>query len=103
MPPDFGYVTDGAQKQAQEQLAKLVPNAKHVTNTNSGHEIIDPSEHRKAMKLARADRAANSFEVVAREWFAKYSAGWVANHSDRINRRFERDISRGLVGDRLPK
>jgi pimeloyl-ACP methyl ester carboxylesterase len=37
--PDFGYVTDAAQKKAQERLAKLVPNAKHVTNTNSGHEI----------------------------------------------------------------
>src|ERR1019366_10238117 len=44
------------------------------------------------MKSARADRAANSFEVVAREWFAKYSASWAANHTDRINRRFKRDI-----------
>jgi pimeloyl-ACP methyl ester carboxylesterase len=39
VPPDFGYVTDGAQKKAQGRLAKLVPNAKHITNTNSGHEI----------------------------------------------------------------
>jgi pimeloyl-ACP methyl ester carboxylesterase len=39
VPPDFGYVTDAAQKQAQDRLAKLVPNAKHITNTNSGHEI----------------------------------------------------------------
>ena len=39
VPTDFGYVTDAAQKQAQERLAKLVPNAKHITNTNSGHEI----------------------------------------------------------------
>jgi hypothetical protein len=39
---------------------------------------IDPSENRKATKSARADRAANSFEVVAREWFAKYSATWAA-------------------------
>jgi pimeloyl-ACP methyl ester carboxylesterase len=39
VPTDFGYVTDKAQKQAQERLAKLVPDAKHVTNTNSGHEI----------------------------------------------------------------
>ena len=37
--PDFGYVTDAAQKNAQERLAKLVPNEKHITNTNSGHEI----------------------------------------------------------------
>ncbi len=39
VPPDFGYVTDAAQKQAQDRLAKLVPNAKHITNTGSGHEI----------------------------------------------------------------
>jgi pimeloyl-ACP methyl ester carboxylesterase len=39
VPRDFGYVTDAAQKQAQEKLAKLVPNAKHIINTNSGHEI----------------------------------------------------------------
>ncbi len=53
---------------------------------------IDPSANRKAQKSAHADRAANSFEVVAREWFAKYSATWAANHSDRIIRRFECDI-----------
>jgi len=34
---------------------------------------IDPSENRTAMKSARADKVANSFEMVAREWFAKYS------------------------------
>ena len=39
VPPDFGYVSDAAQKQAQAQLAELVPGAKHITNTNSGHEI----------------------------------------------------------------
>ena len=53
---------------------------------------IDPGENRKAMKTARTDRAANSFEVVAREWFGKYSATWAATHSDRIIRRFERDV-----------
>jgi pimeloyl-ACP methyl ester carboxylesterase len=39
IPPDFGYVTDAAQKIAQTQLASLVPNSKHITNTHSGHEI----------------------------------------------------------------
>ena len=39
IPPDFGCVTDAAQKKAQERLAKLVSNEKHITNTNSGHEI----------------------------------------------------------------
>jgi integrase len=55
-------------------------------------DAIDPSENRKASKAAHADRAANSFEVVAREWLAKYSPTWAANHRDRIIRRFERDI-----------
>jgi pimeloyl-ACP methyl ester carboxylesterase len=39
VPPDFGYVTDRAQKEAQAKLADLVPGAKHIANTNSGHEI----------------------------------------------------------------
>lgn len=53
---------------------------------------IDPSEHRKAAKSVRADRAANSLEAVTREWFAKYSPNWATIHADRIIRRFERDI-----------
>ncbi len=53
---------------------------------------IDPSENRKAMKSARKERSANSFEVIAREWYAKYSTTWAKNHSERIIRRFERDI-----------
>lgn len=53
---------------------------------------VDPSENRKAQKSAKADRAANSFEVVTREWFAKYASSWVDYHGDRILRRLERDI-----------
>jgi integrase len=55
-------------------------------------EGIDPSENRKAMKSASVDRAANSFEVVAREWFAKFSGSWAQSHKDRLIRLFERDI-----------
>jgi integrase len=53
---------------------------------------IDPSEHRQAMKAAKVERTANSFEVVAREWLAKHAPNWSATHSDRISRRLERDI-----------
>ena len=52
----------------------------------------NPSENRKAQKSARADRVANSFDVVAREWFAKYSATWAKDHGNRIIRRLDRDI-----------
>jgi integrase len=53
---------------------------------------IDPSENRKATKAASVHRASNSFEVVTREWFAKYSPGWAESHSSRVIRLFERDI-----------
>lgn len=52
----------------------------------------DPGENRKAVKAAKFERAANSFEVIAREWFAKNSATWAENHGSRIIRRMERDI-----------
>lgn len=53
---------------------------------------IDPSENRKVQKSARVARAANSFEVIAREWFSKYRAGWSVSHSERTLRRLENDV-----------
>ena len=57
---------------------------------------IDPSANRKAEKAAdkaeKAGQAPNSFEVVAREWYAKYSTTWAKDHGNRIIRRFERDL-----------
>ncbi len=60
---------------------------------------IDPSEHRKAQKATNVTRAANSFEVVSREWFAKHSSNWSTSHADRIIRRLERDIFPWIGGD----
>lgn len=53
---------------------------------------IDPGEYRKAQKGARAERAANSFETIAREWFAKHSPAWAASHADKIIKRLENDV-----------
>jgi integrase len=53
---------------------------------------VDPAQHRKLSKASRLDRAANSFEVVAREWLAKMASAWVESHSVRIIKRFERDV-----------
>jgi integrase len=54
----------------------------------------DPGAVKQAQKSARAERAANSFEVIAREWFetTKKSKGWVDSHADKIIRRLERDV-----------
>lgn len=67
-------------RQRRDEAKKLLANG------------VDPADNRKATKLSRQERAANSFEAVAREWHAKFSATWSANHGDRIIRRLENDI-----------
>ena len=53
---------------------------------------VDPGENRKAVKAAKSDRAANSFEVVAREWYTKRLPGWAPSNADKIIRRLENDV-----------
>lgn len=53
---------------------------------------IDPGTVKKAQKAARLERAANSFEVLAREWYEKQTGTWSDSHGVRILRRFERDV-----------
>jgi len=53
---------------------------------------IDPGENRKAVKAARAEGATNSFEVVAREWFAKHMPNWAKSHADKIIQRLDKDV-----------
>lgn len=59
---------------------------------------IDPGENRKVQKAAKTEQSANSFEVVAREWFAKFKPGWAATHSDKIIKRLENDVFPWLGG-----
>lgn len=50
---------------------------------------IDPSENKKAAKAAKSSKAANSFEVIAREWWATHMANKAQSHRDKVIRRFE--------------
>ncbi|MDR5855980.1 integrase arm-type DNA-binding domain-containing protein [Caballeronia sp. LZ062] len=59
---------------------------------------VDPSIERKVQKAATIERAANSFEAVAREWFARQAPGWAASHSDKIMGRLEKDVFPWLGG-----
>ena len=59
---------------------------------------IDPGVQRKAAKAATVERAGNSFEIVAREWFSKNAESWANAHGDRILRRLERDVFPWLGG-----
>ncbi len=53
---------------------------------------IDPSLHRKAVKDSKTTAAANTFEVVARQWYLEKSPEWAESNRGRIIRRLERDI-----------
>jgi integrase len=53
---------------------------------------VDPGEQRKAQKAAQIERAGNSFEAIAREWYTKCSKTWVKAHSDKILRRLEKNV-----------
>lgn len=53
---------------------------------------VDPAENRKVQKAAQTDRVTNSFEAVAREWFAKHSPTWAPSHADKIIQRLEKDV-----------
>jgi integrase len=53
---------------------------------------IDPANNRKAQKAANVERSANSFEVVAREWFHERKAGWSPSHSSRLLKRLQNDV-----------
>jgi integrase len=53
---------------------------------------VDPGEARKAEKASRAQNAENTFEAVAREWFARNSPGWAPSHAEKVIRRLELDV-----------
>jgi integrase len=60
---------------------------------------IDPGAARKAQKTSRLDRAANSVETVAKEWFEKFATNWAPTYSSKVIARFEKDIY-PWIGDR---
>jgi integrase len=67
---------------------------------------IDPNENKKAVKASKAESAANSFEIIAREWGSKKVNDW-DDKNNRSKRMLERNIFPWLGGkpitDILPK
>jgi integrase len=53
---------------------------------------IDPAQQRRAEKIALVERSENTFEAIAREWFAMFSPKWVTTHSNKVIGRLEKDL-----------
>jgi integrase len=52
---------------------------------------IDPGTVKKAMKQARTSDA-ETFKVIALEWFTKFSPTWAESHADTIMSRMKNDL-----------
>jgi integrase len=63
-------------KQARERRDEM-----HRDRANG----INPAAKRRAQR----HRSADTFETVAREWFAKHAPTWVESHSSKVIRRLE--------------
>jgi integrase len=55
-------------------------------------EYIDPSEYRQDKLAQIRASVADTFEVIAREWFVQQEPSWVKSHSSKIIQRLERDV-----------
>jgi integrase len=53
---------------------------------------IDPQEIRKNEAIALIENTENTFEAIAREWFAMFSKPWAGSDADKIIRRFELNV-----------
>lgn len=53
---------------------------------------VDPGTVKQQVKRAIKENAVNSFETIAREWFAKNQHTWAESHAEKIISRLERDV-----------
>jgi len=67
-------------RERREQARKLLANG------------ADPGAVKQEQKATVAALSENSFEIIAREWFAKHSPNWKENHSSKILARLENDM-----------
>lgn len=58
---------------------------------------MDPAQHKKAEKAADVERAANSFEVIAREWLSRRD--WVPTYASKVAAWLDNDVF-PYIGDR---
>lgn len=59
---------------------------------------VDPGENRKVQAAAKVERAGNSFEIIAREWFVKYRPTWAPDYGKNVLARLENDVFPWLGG-----
>ncbi len=97
------YRFHGKEKRLALGIYPAVPLAKAREKRDEARKLladgIDPGAHRKAAKAARAGLAANTFEAVGREWYAKVAPSLASTTKTKIIRRLEVDAF-PVIGNR---
>lgn len=78
----IGVYPDVSLAQAREKLDE----ARKLVSKD-----IDPNVVKKTSKHLTKTAQENSFEIIAREWFAKKSGAWKPSHSEKIMSRLEKN------------
>jgi len=73
------------------EISLLGARSSHLEARKALANGIDPGQQRKAQKQADTDKV-NTFEVVAREWYNKFSPPWAPGYSRTVLSRLERDV-----------
>ncbi len=89
---NFKYRFDGKEKKLALGAYPDVPLAVARQKRDQARALlasdVDPSDNKKAQKAA-GTQETETFEIVAREWHAKYSPSWAASHAKTTIRRLE--------------
>jgi integrase len=92
----MNYRLTGKQKTLALGVYPAVSLAKARKRRDKARELlaegIDPSTAKKAAKQAKADAAANTFEMVARDWLDKTAADRMPTTQDKLTSWLEKDV-----------
>ncbi len=90
------YRTDGKEKRlsfgAYPTVGLRDARAKREEAKANLAQGIDPGVQKKAQKAARAELNANSFEVIAQEWFEKFKITKSIGYAEKVFSRLSRDV-----------
>jgi integrase len=99
----FNYRLGGKQQTVSFGVYPDISLADARERLNEARKLLaaggDPAMQRKATKSANAERTANSFEVIAREWHCTHMADKTESHAAKTLTRLEKDVFPWL-GDR---
>jgi len=76
----YPAITLGDARRLRDDAKKLIAND------------VDPSAIKKAQKASQGELAANTFEVIAREWHSHFAHTWVASHAQHKLERLEKTV-----------